>query len=143
MCIYQTGFLKKVVATELKGCPSPVGSPAATASTGTLIFDLGRSPFPVHVYSIPTECFFLPWTSLVARRSPLTVTDDVMDSSPSTPYFSQTQLFLLLSTPVFLPKISRRRGESGKRDVDPILNIKCSLNEEDVKKREILCNFVF
>lgn len=87
--LLQTGFLKKVVATELKGCPFGRRSPVATASTGTLIFDLGRSPHSVHVYSIPSPASVSssrsgpPWSP---GRSPLLRV--IMDSSPSTPHFS-------------------------------------------------------
>lgn len=88
VCIYIPGWIpEKGRRDGVKGLPFARRSPAATASTGTLIFDLGRSPFSVHVYSIPTECFFLPWTSLVAARIASDRTD-IMDSSPSTPYFS-------------------------------------------------------
>lgn len=66
---------------------------------------------------------FLPPVDLLGRQkiASLTVTDDVMDSSPSTPYFSQPR-----------SSFSRFRVEEEKVErearVDPILNIKCSLN---------------
>lgn len=94
MCTRSTSVLAVVVPDWIpekgrrdgvKGLPFGRRSPAATASTGTLIFDLGRSLLSAHVYSIPTECLFLLWTSLVARRSSLLRV--IMDSSPSTPYF--------------------------------------------------------
>lgn len=66
---------------------------------------------------------FLPPVDLLGRQkiASLTVTDDVMDSSPSTPYFSQPR-----------SSFSRFRVEEEKVErearVNPILNIKCSLN---------------
>lgn len=102
-CVYIPDWIpEKGRRDGVKGLPFARRSPAATASTGTLIFDLGRSPFSVHVYSIPTECFFLPWTSLVAARIASDRTD-IMDSSPSTPYFS-------LPSPVSRFRVEEEKG---------------------------------
>lgn len=73
----------------VKGLPFGRRSPVATASTGTLIFDLGRSPHSVHVYSIPSPASVSssrsgpPWSS---GRSPLLRV--IMDSSPAAPHYS-------------------------------------------------------
>lgn len=129
MYIYIPGWIpEKGRRDGVKGLPFARRSPAATASTGTLIFDLGRSPFSVHVYSIPTECFFLPWTSLVAARIASDRTD-IMDSSPSTPYFS-------LPSPPPRLTISRRGGE--RTGVDPILNIKVCIRRKREEERDTI-----